>query len=94
MTIRAKLKDEELHLSVIDDGIGIPAEKLEKVLQPGFGSGTGVGLSNVHLRMQNLYGENKGLKIISQEGVGTEIHMQIPLNGAPESDGDSMNSTN
>lgn len=92
VTIRAKLKDEELHLSVIDDGVGIAPEKLEKVLLPGYGSGTGVGLSNVHLRMQNLYGENKGLKIISREGIGTEIHMQIPLNGAPESDGDGNNS--
>jgi len=89
VTIRAKLKDDELHLSVIDDGVGIPPEKLENVLQPGYGSVTGVGLSNVHLRLQNLYGENKGLKINSRVGEGTEIHMQIPLNGSPESETDS-----
>lgn len=84
ITIKAKLKDDALHLSVMDDGVGIPAEKLEKVLQPGYGSGTGVGLSNVHLRLQNLYGENKGIKIFSEVGKGTEVHMQIPLNGNVE----------
>lgn len=86
ITIRAKLKDEELYLSVIDDGVGIPPEKLEKVLHPGYGSGTGVGLSNVHLRLQNLYGENNGLTIVSNVGEGTEVHMRIPLNGAGDTD--------
>ena len=62
VTIKAKLKDNKLHFSVIDDGVGIPPEKLENVLQPGYGSGTGVGLSNVHLRLQNLYGDNGGRK--------------------------------
>ena len=89
VTIKAKLKGEELYLSVIDDGVGIPSEKLEKVLQPGYGSGTGVGLSNVHLRLQNLYGENKGLKIVSTVGEGTEVNMQIPINTAVEPDSDS-----
>lgn len=84
VTIKAKLKDNELFLSVIDDGVGIPPEKLEKVLQPGFGSGTGVGLSNVHLRLQNLYGE--GLKIASQVDLGTEVHLRIPKVSASEQD--------
>lgn len=90
VTIKAKLEDEELHLSVIDDGVGIPQEKLESVLQPGYGSGTGVGLSNVHLRLKNLYGENKGLTIASSVGKGTAIHMKIPLNGAAEGDSDQV----
>jgi len=86
VTIRAKLKENELHLSVIDDGVGISPEKLEKVLQPGYGSGTGVGLSNVHLRLQNLYGENNGLKIKSVVGKGTEIHLQVPKTTMSEED--------
>lgn len=86
VTIKAKLKDNELFLSVIDDGVGIPPGKLENVLQPGYGSGTGVGLSNVHLRLQNLYGEHKGLQISSQVGKGTEIHFQIPKTTASEED--------
>ncbi|MGI6555036.1 MAG: histidine kinase [Bacillota bacterium] len=82
VTIKAKLKDNKLHFSVIDDGVGIPPEKLENVLQPGYGSGTGVGLSNVHLRLQNLYGDNCGLKIVSKVGQGTAVHFQIPITTA------------
>ncbi|NLO90028.1 MAG: histidine kinase [Clostridia bacterium] len=79
ITIRAKQKGNDLHLSIIDTGVGIPPNKLDKVLQPGYGSGNGVGLSNVHLRLQSLYGEDRGLKIVSSEGKGTAIHMYIPL---------------
>jgi len=79
ITIRAKQKGSDLHLSIIDTGVGIPPNKLDKVLQPGYGSGNGVGLSNVNLRLQSLYGEDRGLKIVSSEGKGTAIHMYIPL---------------
>lgn len=88
VTIRAKLKDDELHLSVIDNGVGIPPEKMDSVLVPGYGSGTGVGLSNVHLRLQNLYGENKGLKVVSSLEEGTEVHMKIPISIVGEQDSD------
>jgi len=79
ITIKAKRKGQELHLSIIDTGVGIPPSKLGKVLQPGYGSGNGVGLSNVHLRLQSLYGEDRGLKIVSSLGKGTAIHMHIPI---------------
>ncbi|NLK00875.1 MAG: histidine kinase [Clostridia bacterium] len=79
ITVKAKKQGRELHLSVRDTGVGIPADKLEKVLQPGYGSGTGVGLSNVHLRLQSLYGEDGGLQIISSPNKGTVINLRIPL---------------
>ena len=86
VTIKGKRKDDQLHLSIIDNGIGIAPNKLDKVILPGYGSGNGVGLSNVHLRLQNLYGENKGLKIVSSVGEGTVIHMQIPIQSQNDQD--------
>ncbi|HWJ02538.1 MAG TPA: histidine kinase [Verrucomicrobiae bacterium] len=82
--ISAQREGTELVIVVKDDGVGISPEKLGMVLQPGFGSGNGVGLSNVHERLKGLFGENYGLKIQSTPNVGTTITMRIPLRtGAP-----------
>jgi two-component system sensor histidine kinase YesM len=40
-----------------------------------------VGLSNVHRRLELLYGEPYGLTIESQPGEGTIIRVRIPLKG-------------
>ncbi|WP_428844933.1 histidine kinase [Calderihabitans maritimus] len=77
--ISARVENNELVMSVADDGVGIPADKLNLVLQPGYGSGNGVGLSNVHQRLQSLYGEEYGLQIVSCAGEGTVIYLRIPL---------------
>jgi two-component system LytT family sensor kinase len=44
----------------------------------GVGSGNGVGLANVHARLQGLYGEDYGLKIQSELGEGTTVTMRLP----------------
>lgn len=82
--IRAEEIDGELHISVKDDGIGIPLDRSRDVLRPGVGSGNGVGLANVHERLRGLYGEEYGLKIQSEAGAGTTVLMRIPLNSVRE----------
>ncbi|WP_366922930.1 histidine kinase [Metallumcola ferriviriculae] len=77
--VTARKEINELVLSVVDDGVGIPADKLQQVLQPGVGSGNGVGMSNVHERIKTLFGEDYGLKIVSYPDQGTSIEMRIPL---------------
>lgn len=79
VTISAELKGRELRITVSDDGVGIPAYRLQEILKPGVGSGNGVGLSNVNERFKSLYGEDYALKIQSKEGVGTKISLRIPL---------------
>ncbi|HEX3015579.1 MAG TPA: histidine kinase [Desulfobacteria bacterium] len=70
---------EEIIISVEDDGVGIPVETLSLVLQPGYGSGNGVGMSNVHERLKGLYGEDYGLQIATSQNAGTTVTMRIPL---------------
>ena len=77
--ISGRLVEGELHLAVRDDGNGIPAEKINLVMQPGYGSGNGVGLSNVNLRFQSLYGQDYGLRLTSPAGQGTTVYLRVPV---------------
>ncbi|MFZ3171181.1 MAG: histidine kinase [Carboxydocellales bacterium] len=77
--IIAKQVDGEILVIIKDDGVGISKNKFPKVLLPGFGSGNGVGLSNVHERLKSMFGVDYGLKIVSEEDKGTSMYMRIPL---------------
>jgi signal transduction histidine kinase len=69
-----------LHLTVQDDGPGIPPEIMAKLFQPYFstkapGKGTGLGLSIV----QRLLKEARGcLHVTSQPGAGTCFNIYLP----------------
>lgn len=76
--------DGWVHVEVRDTGCGIPQENLEKVLDPFFttkpvGQGTGLGLSIVRKIMDEHQGK---LMIDSKEGVGTQIALSFPIEGA------------
>lgn len=73
------LRGQEILVVVKDDGVGIGADRLGQVFLPGFGSGNGVGLSNVNERLKSLFGEDWGLRIISEPGTGTAVYMRVPL---------------
>ncbi|MGI6552056.1 MAG: sensor histidine kinase [Bacillota bacterium] len=77
--IFGEVKARELRITISDNGVGIPRNVLPMILTPGYGSGNGVGLSNVHERFKSLYGENYGLLIQSREGTGTWITLRVPL---------------
>ena len=69
----------ELTLAVRDEGVGIPANDLESILQPfrgGFPKGTGLGLSIVHRIVSDYGGE---LQVDSEPGVGTTVKVKLPL---------------
>jgi len=68
----------EILVKVKDDGVGIDPERLKHVLTPGFGSGNGVGMSNVHERLKGLYGGKYGLRVKSERGKGTEVSFRVP----------------
>ena len=82
VTISVQQEGEEILVLVRDDGVGIPLERIRYVLLPGFGSGNGVGMANVHERLRGLYGEQYGLKVTSESGVGTTVSMRLPLTRA------------
>lgn len=93
--ISATVQGGLLMVSIKDDGVGMPPHLLSQVLQPGFGSGNGVGLSNVWERLRRLYGEDFSFKIDSTEGKGTTVILIFPLQyaGAKEEEIDEAKST-
>lgn len=68
-------------ITVADDGVGIPAEKLSSLLFRDTNSeaGLGIALHNVNDRLQNLYGQQYPLKIESKLNKGTRVSLHIPL---------------
>jgi two-component system sensor histidine kinase HydH len=75
------------HVSIEDDGPGIPISLQEKVLQPFFTTkvrGTGLGLAIVHRRLEEL-GGSLTLESPAANGCGTCFHLDLPLApAAPE----------
>ena len=67
---------DQIRFTVLDNGLGIPAEKLPTLLRTDSG---GYGLKNVHERLQLAYGENYGLTINSIPGESTMVTFTIPL---------------
>jgi len=70
--IRTRRADGRLRIEIEDNGIGIAADRLAEVY------GGGIGISNVHERLRLLYGDQFQMDIRSQEGHGTQIHIEIP----------------
>jgi signal transduction histidine kinase len=69
-----------LHLSVCDNGVGMPAEVLQRALEPFYttkplGQGSGLGLSIVYGFVRQSGGQ---LRIVSEPGQGACIHLYLP----------------
>ncbi len=76
-------KDERLIIDVIDDGMGIPPDLCEKLLDRNHKNkatkGSGIGLKNVHHRIKLAFGEEYGLEVISELDEGTTMRMKLPI---------------
>ncbi len=75
---------QEVVLSVQDEGRGIPAEELDNMFQPfrsTFEGGTGLGLAIVH-RIVSDYGGV--VQLSSTVGVGTTVRVRLPVRVGPD----------
>lgn len=82
ITVKGFKKDDILFFYIIDDGIGIRPEILEK-LPVGIESSSvsgGYGVKNVHERIQLYFGDKYGLVYNSTYGVGTTVEISLPSN--------------
>ena len=75
LTVRARVRRGRLRVTVRDDGRGIAREALDRVLEPGVGDGTGLGLANVHRRLEAHYGSGVRLRSFP---FGTVVRLEVP----------------
>lgn len=66
-----------LEITVSDDGVGIPASKVGRVLEPGVGTGLGIALTNVHDRLRGYFGPGSGLSVRSEVDRGTVVTLSM-----------------
>jgi len=87
ISISAEQKEEDLEISVMDNGAGMDETTLEKLsallsgTEPGIKNEynwQSIGLKNVHDRIRYLYGEKYGIKVTSTPGVGTIVTIVLP----------------
>ena len=81
ITVRGEKKGDDIYLSVEDNGMGMSEDTVENILKdnnkvPKHGSG--VGLINVHNRIQLMFGNEYGLEVYSEADEGTKIVIHIP----------------
>jgi len=75
------VNEDQVQVSIIDNGAGIPQDIQAQVFDPFFttkpvGSGTGLGLS---ISYQIIQQHNGDIRLFSQSGQGTEVRVTLPV---------------
>jgi two-component system sensor histidine kinase YesM len=78
ITINAKISDDDLTISISDNGIGIDDATIEAFKNNPADTFNGIGMMNIHNRIQIHYGKNYGLLISSVENQGTTVTIRLP----------------
>ena len=79
--VSGEKKEEDILITIEDNGMGMPEEVLEKILTDNSKvpkHGSGVGVINVHSRIRLMFGEKYGLSIESEPDEGTRVTIRIP----------------
>lgn len=78
ITIRIYAQDEDIVMQVEDNGLGMTEEQCKEILLRESGDRTGIGIKNVHDRVQIYFGEIYGLSIESELDEGTIVTIRMP----------------
>jgi ligand-binding sensor protein len=76
--ITSEVVDSSIIIRVRDTGIGIKPRKLKDFFTEDLKSSAGLGIRNSHLRLQQYFGPDYGLKITSTENVETIVEIKLP----------------
>ncbi len=85
--ISAHIEENDLLVTVQDDGEGINAERLEEIrcsLDSEVSEGGQIGLRNIHRRIRLSCGTAYGLTIDSAPDSGTKVTVRLPVRYAEE----------
>lgn len=82
LLVRAFLDGGDVVIQVADDGVGMPQEKLERIVLSENVSDKamgGIGVHNVIERIRLYYGEDFGVEYFSVETIGTVAEIRLPM---------------
>lgn len=82
VTVTTSIENNQVIIKVKDNGVGIPMNIKEKIMQPFFttkppGEGTGLGLSLAYEMVVKGHGGN--IQVNSEDGLGSEFIISLPL---------------
>lgn len=77
--ILTRLKEGEMEVKIIDNGIGVTEEEIEEILMDNNKYKDSIGMSNVNHRLKGMFGTKYGLKINSTINEGTTVSFRIPM---------------
>jgi two-component system sensor histidine kinase YesM len=89
LTLRSEYVGEDrIRITVMDNGVGMSPEVLEslnmqlgsKNLPPRGNMIHGLGVLNSNQRIRLIYGEEYGIRLLSEEGSGSTVIIEIPVN--------------
>ena len=82
LLIRSEHVGENLVITVQDNGAGMDAEAMNRLLEQNdmkrVESGVSIGILNVNARLKKLFGKEYGLHIESTVGEGTTVTITVP----------------
>ncbi|MEN8189165.1 MAG: response regulator [Thermodesulfobacteriota bacterium] len=86
ITIRTRLVGDTVHLTIADNGTGIPEEARPRIFDPFYttkdvGKGTGQGLAISHDVISKKHDGH--IDFTTETGKGTEFVISLPVNGGP-----------
>lgn len=86
LSIKCEITEQKLLFHIRDDGCGMDKATLYKLNEslkhetpPKKSINGGIGMKNVHRRVQLNYGSAYGIEVFSEPGVGTDVILSLPL---------------
>ena len=79
--IKIESRNSEVSIVVLDNGLGMTKEQLQKLRtrlqKQDTHAGEHIGLLNTHKRLELIYGENYSIRVLSKQNYGTMIELRI-----------------
>ena len=90
ITVKTEADGNDLLIHIVDDGDGIPDEKIDALLNESFRTdeskkGMGIGVQNVNKRLRYYYGSGYGVTYVKGLDRGTHVIIRIPNKTLPGS---------
>lgn len=83
ITVHAWRDQDDLYIDVEDNGSGMTRETLDQLLDPSKpfrkSKGSGIGVRNIHQRIQLAFGPEYGLTFFSEPDEGTLVRIHLPV---------------